>query len=117
MNLASIKDDFKSRVCEQIDLEQEGEDRFLVVTPFRFEDGDHYVIVLKREGEKWILTDEASTIMHLSYWMDDKSLEEGQISNRKEIMDGSLSSFSYSGPGYAITTADRRSTRATEIRS
>ena len=99
MNLASIKDDFKSRVCEQIDLEQEGEDRFLVVTPFRFEDGDHYVIVLKREGEKWILTDEASTIMHLSYWMDDKSLEEGQISNRKEIMDGSLSSYSVQNRG------------------
>jgi hypothetical protein len=99
VNLASIKDDFKSRVCEQIDLEQEGEDRFLVVTPFRFEDGDHYVIVLKREGEKWILTDEASTIMHLSYWMDDKSLEEGQISNRKEIMDGSLSSYSVQNRG------------------
>src|ERR1700692_1155413 len=94
MNLASIKDDFKSRVSEQIDIEQEGEDRFLVVTPFRFEDGDHYVIVLKKEGNRWILTDEASTLMHLSYWMDDKPLEPGAVTNRKEIMDSSLSSYS-----------------------
>jgi hypothetical protein len=99
MNLASIRDDFKSRVCEQIDLEQEGEDRFLVVTPFRFEDGDHYVIVLKKEADKWILTDEASTIMHLSYWMDDKSLEDGAIGNRRDIMDSSLSSYSVKNRG------------------
>jgi hypothetical protein len=94
MNLDSIKGEFKSRVCEQIDLEQEGEDRFLVATPFRFEDGDHYVIVLKKEGDRWILTDEASTLMHLSYWMDDKPLEPDAITNRKGIMDSSLSSYS-----------------------
>jgi hypothetical protein len=99
MNLDSIRDDFKGRVCEQIDLEQEGEDRFLVATPFRFEDGDHYVIVLKREDDGWILTDEASTLMHLSYWMDDKTLEPSAISNRKEIMDSSLSSYSVHNRG------------------
>jgi hypothetical protein len=99
MNLTSVRDDFKSRVCEQIDLEQEGEGRFLVATPFRFEDGDHYVIVLKKEGERWILTDEASTLMHLSYWMDDKQLEPGAVTNRKEIMDGSLSSYSVQNRG------------------
>src|SRR5579864_1291108 len=93
MNLASVKDDFKSRVCEQIDIEQEGEARFFVTTPFRFGDGDHYVIVLKKEADQWILTDEAHTLMHLSYWMDDKVLEEEAISNRKEIMDSSLSSY------------------------
>ncbi len=93
MNLASIKDDFKSRVSEQIDIEQEGEGRFLVVTPFRFEDGDHYVIVLKQENGRWILTDEASTLMHLSYWVDDKQLESSAVGNRKEIMDSSISGF------------------------
>lgn len=93
MNLSSIKEDFKSRVCEQIDIEQEGEGRFLVVTPFRFEDGDHYVIVLKQEEGRWILTDEASTLMHLSYWVDDKPLESSAIGNRKDLMDSSISSF------------------------
>jgi hypothetical protein len=91
MNLVTVRDEFKSRVCEQIDLEPEGEGRFLVRTPFRFEDGDHFVITLKREREHWILSDEASTLMHLSYWMDDRVLESG---NRKEIVEGSLSAYS-----------------------
>jgi hypothetical protein len=62
-----------------------------VFTPFRFEDGDHFGIVLKREGEGWILSDEASTLMHLSYWLDEDDVESG---NRQEIIEGSLSEFS-----------------------
>jgi Domain of unknown function DUF1828 len=91
MNVEIIREEFKERVCEQIGLEQEGEDRFLVMTPFRFEDGDHFAITLKRENDGWILTDEASTLMHLSYWLDDKAIESG---NRKEIVDSSLACFS-----------------------
>src|SRR5256885_2187753 len=82
MNPASVNDDFKDRVCEQIDLKREGEGRFRVITPFRFEDGDHFGIVLKRDGNRWILSDEANTLMHLSYWLDDQDIESG---NRKEI--------------------------------
>lgn len=93
MNLQSVKDDFKHRVCEQIDLRPEGEGRYLVVTPFRFDDGDHFSIVLKRENENWILTDEATTLMHLSYKVDDQDLESG---NRGEIIENSLASFSVS---------------------
>jgi hypothetical protein len=91
MNISSIQEDFKKTVCEQIELKPQGEGRFLVMTPFRFEDGDHFVIALKRESDGWILTDEANTIMHLSYWMDTDAIESG---NRKEIVDGSLSTFS-----------------------
>jgi len=91
MNIGPIKDEFKSRVCQQIDLEPVGEGRFLVMTPFRFEDGDHFNIVLKREDDSWILSDEASTIMHLSYWLDTDAIGSG---NRKQIVDSSLSAFS-----------------------
>lgn len=90
MNFESLQHEFKDRVSEQIDLEREGENRFLVSTPFRFEDGDHFVIVLKQEHDRWIFSDEASTLMHLSYWIDDKALESG---NRREIIDNSLSSY------------------------
>ncbi len=90
MNHTAIRDEFKNRVCEQIDLEPEGQGRFLVMTPFRFEDGDHFLITLKNEGDRWILSDEASTLMHLSYWLDDKAIESG---NRKQIVDSSLSGF------------------------
>jgi hypothetical protein len=90
MNLTAVKEEFRERISEQIDLYQQGEGRFLVRTPFRFDDGDHFVIALKREGDGWILTDEASTIMHLSYWLDTDAIESG---NRKQIVDSSLSSF------------------------
>ncbi len=92
MNVSSIKDDFKKTVCEQIELAPQGEGRFLVKTPFRFEDGDHFVITLKQEPQGWVLTDEANTLMHLSYWMDTDVLEDQ--GNRKEIVDNSLSLFS-----------------------
>jgi hypothetical protein len=91
VNLQSVKDDFKRRVCEKIDLQQEGEGRFLVVSPFRFNDGDHYGIVLKKENENWILTDEASTLMHLSYQMEDEDFESG---SRAEIIEDSLEGLS-----------------------
>ena len=90
MNLTDIEEQFRARISEQIDLRQQGESRILVQTPFRFDDGDHFSIVLRREGEGWEFTDEASTIMHLSYWMDTDVLEQG---NRKEIVDSSLASF------------------------
>lgn len=91
MDTTIIQDEFRQRVSNQIDLEPEGVDRFVVLTPFRFEDGDHYDIALKREGERWIITDEASTLMHLSYWLDDKALESGP---RKEIITNALALFS-----------------------
>lgn len=92
MNPDPITQDFRKRVCEQIELLQEGEDRFRVLTPFRFEDGDHFGIVLKREADRWILSDEAHTLMHLSYWLDEKELEKS--GNRQDIIHGSLACFS-----------------------
>ncbi len=91
MDTETIKQDFRQRVSDQIDLEPEGVDRFAILTPFRFDDGDHYDIALKREGDRWLITDEASTLMHLSYWLDDKALESG---NRREIVTNALSVFS-----------------------
>jgi len=80
----------RQRISEQIDLYQQGDQRVIIKTPFRFEDGDHFVIALKPENDGWILTDEASTIMHLSYWLDTDDIGSG---NRKEIVDSSLSAF------------------------
>ena len=91
MTPESIRDDFKSRVCQQIDLQSEGLNRFRVLTPFRFEDGDHFGIFLRKEENGWLLSDEASTLMHLSYWLEEEDVESG---NRQEIIRGALSSFS-----------------------
>jgi uncharacterized protein DUF1828 len=91
MNVESIKEQFRRSTNEQVELRPLGDGRFLVVTPFRFDDGDHFVIVLKQEEGNWILTDEATTLMHLSYQMDENDIETG---NRAELIENSISTFS-----------------------
>jgi len=86
----TIEKEFKIKVCEQIRLSPEGVDRFRVFTPFLFNDGDHLVIVLKREGANWTLTDEGHTYMHLTYEVDEKDLLRG---SRQVIIGNALSVF------------------------
>jgi hypothetical protein len=82
MEQGTILRSFREKVCQEIELEQEGLDRFVVHTPFLFEDGDHFAILLKRNGGGWALTDEGHTFMHLRY--DDIDLERG---TRGEIIE------------------------------
>lgn len=89
-NPKSFERQFKETVCKEISLIPEGVDRFRVFTPFRFEDGDHFAIVLKRSNGHWLLSDEGHTYMHLSYEMDVKSLDKG---NRAKIISNTLSNF------------------------
>ncbi len=91
MELEAIVKDFRSKVCEQLRLTQEGENRFRVFTPFMFEDGDHLAIVLKREREHWMLSDEGHTYMHLTYDLEEKDL---RIGTRQKIITNALSAFS-----------------------
>lgn len=68
MDTSAIIEDFKTKVCKDIAIEAEGINRFKIVTPFSYGDGDHFVIFLKvlNEGNAF-LTDEGHTLMHLSY--------------------------------------------------
>ena len=91
MELETVVKDFRSKVCEQLRIAQEGENRFRVFTPFMFEDGDHLAIVLKRERENWMLSDEGHTYMHLTYDLDEKDLRTG---TRQKIITNALSAFS-----------------------
>ena len=38
----------------------------------------HFVIVFKKEGKRWLLSDEAHTFMHLSYDIEMKDLHKGK---------------------------------------
>jgi len=91
MAIESIEKDFKKKVCDQLRLELEGLNRYRVFTPFLFEDGDHLAIVLKRENGNWILTDEGHTFMHLTYDIDERSLQTG---NRQKIITNALTGYS-----------------------
>lgn len=67
MNDRDILQAFKETVCREIEIEKKGLNRYIVYTPFAFDDGDHYVVILEREDNHWLLTDEGHTFMHLSY--------------------------------------------------
>lgn len=64
-----IERSFKDAVCEEVSLVQSGLERYIVHSPFHFEDGDHFVVLLKRSVGEWVLSDEGHTFMHLSYDM------------------------------------------------
>jgi len=86
MTSETIIQDFRKKVCEGINLSSEGSNRYIVFTPFMFDDGDHLPIILKLESNNWFLTDEGHTFMHISY--DD--FEHG---TRAEIIDTVLLSY------------------------
>jgi hypothetical protein len=88
MNVATIQNEFKRKVCEEIFVEPEGIERFIIYTPFMFDDGDHFVIILKSCNGRWCFTDEGHTFMHISY--DEVDISKG---TRKSIIDQTLLNF------------------------
>ena len=90
MSIETIERDFHEKVSSKIRLAAEGMERFRVFTPFLFEDGDHLGIVLRKEGARWVLSDEAHTYMHLTYDIDEKDLHGG---TRQKIISNALSTF------------------------
>ncbi len=83
---ANIIDSFREKVSREVEIEPDGINRYLVYTPFLFDDGDHFVVVLRRENDRWVLSDEGHTLMHLSY-SDDEFLR----GNREKMMSEALS--------------------------
>src|SRR5205823_4731413 len=71
-------------------VSEEGLNRYRVFTPFLFEDGDHLAIVLSRVGNRWVLTDEGHTYMHLTYDIDEKDLQRG---TRQKVITNALAAF------------------------
>ena len=90
MSIKSIEQDFIDKVSAKIRVLPDGRDRFRVFTPFRFDDGDHITIVLKKEQTGWVLSDEGHTYMHLTYDISEKKLFRG---TRHQIILNALSAF------------------------
>ena len=90
MSIDTIEQDFHAKVSAKVRLVSEGLNRYRVFTPFRFDDGDHLAIILKPDGDQWVLSDEAHTYMHLTYEMDERDLHRGA---RQTIISNALSIF------------------------
>ncbi|MBE0481692.1 MAG: DUF1828 domain-containing protein, partial [Dehalococcoidia bacterium] len=67
MIIEDIISEFKQKTCSEIGVMAQGLSRFLITHPFTFEDGDHFVVVLRKVGDAWEFTDQGHTLMHLSY--------------------------------------------------
>lgn len=95
MSKEQIEREFLDKVSGQIRLKEEGLDRYRVFTPFRYDDGDHLVILLKKDvpSGRWVLTDNGHTYMHLTYDLDEASLYTG---TRQQIISQTLNEFSVS---------------------
>ncbi len=88
-----IENNLREKVSSEISLFEEGLHRYRVFTPFCFDDGDHFSIVLKKIGSRWLFTDEAHTLMHMSYDMDTSVLKKG---TRQKIISTTLENFGLS---------------------
>ena len=71
---------------------QKGLERYEVITPFTFDDGDVLPIILKRKGDGWEITDEGRTFLYLSYYDIDMNYE-----TRKNVLSKILSSHFMEG--------------------
>ena len=90
MSIKSIEQDFIDKVSAKVRVLPDGRDRFRVFTPFRFDDGDHIAILLKKEQGRWLLSDGGHTYMHLTYDISEKQLLSG---TRHQIISNALSTF------------------------
>jgi len=88
-----IAHEFQKKISEAVRLQKEGVNRFRVFTPFSFDDGDSFSIVLLKNGSGWKLSDEGHTFMHLSYELDITTLERGK---RAEILESVFNNFGIS---------------------
>ena len=91
MNTTAIEEDFRQKVCHSVRIAEEGVQRYRIFTPFLFEDGDHLAIAMRRSDNRWMLSDEGHTYMHLTYDLDEKDLLRG---SRQKVISNALSFFS-----------------------
>lgn len=94
MNEEALLTGFRHKICEEIEIEQEGVGRYVVYTPFMFDDGDHFVVLVRRDESGWFITDEGHTMMHLSYSGVDISTD-----TRAKIVDESLAAHGVENRG------------------
>ena len=90
MLIDRIERDFREKVSDDVRLIAEGAGRYQVFTPFCFNDGDHLSIVLKQDGTRWYLSDEAHTYMRISFDIDVQELLRGP---RQKIIAKTLAEY------------------------
>ena len=71
LNFEKMEVNLKNSISKCFRLQQEGENRYRLFTPFIFSDGDLMSFILKFDSSLgWILTDEENTFMRISIIFD-----------------------------------------------
>jgi hypothetical protein len=87
---ADIESDFRRNVSEELEIVPDGPDRFAIVTPMAFDDGDLLPVILRKHKDGWYLTDEGHTFLQLTYELEEADFQQP---TRKEIINRTLLSF------------------------
>lgn len=58
--------------------EKVGKDRYRIHTGCLFDDGDEFNIILRRDGERWILTDDGHTAMWILFGHPEENVPDGR---------------------------------------
>lgn len=80
--LSGMALNIRRAIRDQIDLRMV-DGKFVVMSPFTFDDGDVLHVALKNVSGRWMLTDEGHTLMHLDTINGSGSLFKGK--NNKAI--------------------------------
>lgn len=86
----------REAVCRSVTLHPQGTDRYRVLTPFTFPDGDRFCPVLVKTGSKWTFTDDGSTFMRITYRINDDSILAG---TRGKVIEQAIQSFGLTNTG------------------
>lgn len=85
---AELAREFSCKTCTTIDVEPDCLGRYTIYTPFMFEDGDHFVILLEKRKQGWMVTDAGHTFMHLNL-----SFLEVATATRADAIDRILAAY------------------------
>jgi len=85
MSFEKLQRSLQEGVHRRLRLVAEGVDRYRVLTPFLHDDGGHIELLLRREGDLLVLSDEATAYMRL----DDRAFHRA----RQKIIASVLSIF------------------------
>ena len=76
MSFKELERALQAQVCESVYLVTNGDGKRYIATPFVYGDGDGPTIALRQHGSGWVLSDEGSTMMRLSWRLSEEELEE-----------------------------------------
>lgn len=82
-DLDSLQATLRGFIAEAFSLERLDADALLLHTPFAFDDGDGFPLVLEHTADGWQITDRGGSVEHLSYY--DVNLTESRKHVIKEI--------------------------------